>query len=227
MSSRILPKNAITSNNCSRTSRQELTTTTTTTVEKGEEEALFSANEQQYFSAFFQSLSETRFSKNLTPEQLVEESMNLVIKQNTYPSPVAESTPKKRKLPPKPTPIVEEEEEGEEGGGGVEKRQKHLRSEQRRRNHIKQGFQNLCQVVPTLREAGKLSKSAMLDEAVRWMRKLKCDIAQWEQEIKTLEQALPPSSTVSAPSSSTVSAPTSISCAPSSTKPPSLPGPAC
>ncbi|KAI9826186.1 MAG: hypothetical protein M1819_007442 [Sarea resinae] len=49
-----------------------------------------------------------------------------------------------------------------------QKRSNHILSEQKRRNLIKQGFDDLCELVPELRGGG-FSKSAMLVEAADWL----------------------------------------------------------
>lgn len=52
-----------------------------------------------------------------------------------------------------------------------QKRSNHIQSEQKRRNLIKQGFEDLNRTVPDLRSGG-LSKSAMLHEAAKFMKEL-------------------------------------------------------
>ncbi|KAI9820653.1 MAG: hypothetical protein M1827_005022 [Pycnora praestabilis] len=49
-----------------------------------------------------------------------------------------------------------------------QKRSNHILSEQKRRNLIKQGFEDLCELVPELRGGG-FSKSAMLIQAADWL----------------------------------------------------------
>ncbi|KAL1972645.1 hypothetical protein VTN31DRAFT_7059 [Thermomyces dupontii] len=49
-----------------------------------------------------------------------------------------------------------------------QKRANHILSEQKRRNLIKQGFENLCSLVPELRNGG-FSKSAILVQAAEWL----------------------------------------------------------
>lgn len=53
-----------------------------------------------------------------------------------------------------------------------QKRSNHIQSEQKRRNLIKQGFEDLTRMVPELR-SGSLSKSNMLTEAARFIRKMR------------------------------------------------------
>lgn len=52
-----------------------------------------------------------------------------------------------------------------------QKRTNHILSEQKRRNLIRQGFDDLCALVPGLRGGG-FSKSAMLTEAANWLEEM-------------------------------------------------------
>ncbi|KAL4893079.1 hypothetical protein BDV59DRAFT_178377 [Aspergillus ambiguus] len=52
-----------------------------------------------------------------------------------------------------------------------QKRNNHILSEQKRRNLIRQGFDDLCSLVPGLRGGG-FSKSAMLTQAADWLEEL-------------------------------------------------------
>jgi hypothetical protein len=52
-----------------------------------------------------------------------------------------------------------------------QKRANHILSEQKRRNLIKQGFDDLCTIVPQLRGGG-YSKSTMLGQAAHWLEEL-------------------------------------------------------
>ncbi|KAL1954051.1 hypothetical protein VTO42DRAFT_1785 [Malbranchea cinnamomea] len=52
-----------------------------------------------------------------------------------------------------------------------QKRANHILSEQRRRNLIKQGFEELCNIVPQLRGGG-YSKSTMLVQAANWLQEI-------------------------------------------------------
>ncbi|KAI9804763.1 MAG: hypothetical protein M1825_001131 [Sarcosagium campestre] len=52
-----------------------------------------------------------------------------------------------------------------------QKRSNHILSEQKRRNLIKQGFDDLCELVPDLKGGG-YSKSAMLVQAADWLEEL-------------------------------------------------------
>lgn len=61
-----------------------------------------------------------------------------------------------------------------------QKRTNHILSEQKRRNLIKQGFDELCSLVPELRGGG-FSKSAMLVQAANWLE----DILRGNELLKT------------------------------------------
>ncbi|MCJ1352227.1 MAG: hypothetical protein MMC33_002211 [Icmadophila ericetorum] len=52
-----------------------------------------------------------------------------------------------------------------------QKRNNHILSEQKRRNLIRQGFEELCELVPDLKGGG-FSKSAMLSQAAEWLESL-------------------------------------------------------
>jgi hypothetical protein len=52
-----------------------------------------------------------------------------------------------------------------------QKRNNHILSEQKRRNLIKQGFDDLCELVPDLKGGG-YSKSAMLVQAADWLENM-------------------------------------------------------
>ena len=52
-----------------------------------------------------------------------------------------------------------------------QKRSNHILSEQKRRNLIKQGFDDLHELVPEIRNGG-LSKSAVLNEAANFLQQL-------------------------------------------------------
>ncbi|KAI9843855.1 MAG: hypothetical protein M1838_002427 [Thelocarpon superellum] len=62
-----------------------------------------------------------------------------------------------------------------------QKRSNHILSEQKRRNLIKQGFDDLCDLVPDLRGGG-YSKSAMLVQAADWLE----DMLKGNAELRTL-----------------------------------------
>jgi hypothetical protein len=74
-----------------------------------------------------------------------------------------EDSPSKRR---KSTSGINRENLSEE-----QKRSNHILSEQKRRNIIKQGFDDLCELVPELRD-GAFSKSAMLTQAGDWLEDL-------------------------------------------------------
>jgi len=60
---------------------------------------------------------------------------------------------------------------GRENLTSEQKRSNHILSEQKRRNLIKQGFDDLCVLVPELKGGG-FSKSAMLTKAADWLENL-------------------------------------------------------
>ena len=64
-----------------------------------------------------------------------------------------------------------EQKSGRENLTDEQKRSNHILSEQKRRNLIKQGFDDLCDLVPDLRGGG-FSKSAMLTQAAGWLEDL-------------------------------------------------------
>ncbi|KAI8055027.1 hypothetical protein BDF22DRAFT_741617 [Syncephalis plumigaleata] len=67
-----------------------------------------------------------------------------------------------------------------------QKRLNHIRSEQKRRDAIRTGFQDLGEMVPALRGA-RYSKSVMLDETVAWIAKLEADCQKMQNDINLLE----------------------------------------
>lgn len=76
------------------------------------------------------------------------------------------STDTSRKARVTPTSKAPRENLSEE-----QKRTNHILSEQKRRNLIRQGFDDLCSLVPSLRGGG-FSKSAMLTQAADWLEDL-------------------------------------------------------
>lgn len=64
-----------------------------------------------------------------------------------------------------------EQKSGRENLTTEQKRSNHILSEQKRRNLIKQGFDDLCVLVPELKGGG-FSKSAMLTQAADWLEEL-------------------------------------------------------
>lgn len=83
---------------------------------------------------------------------------------NGLPSPPAESAARRRKaaaLNKGPRENLSEEQ----------KRENHIRSEQKRRTLIKEGFDDLCELVPGLKGGG-FSKSTMLTMAADWLEQL-------------------------------------------------------
>ncbi|KAI9595698.1 hypothetical protein BDF19DRAFT_422564 [Syncephalis fuscata] len=67
-----------------------------------------------------------------------------------------------------------------------QKRINHIRSEQKRRDAIRTGFQDLGEMVPALRGV-RYSKSVMLDETVSWIAQLEADCQQLQKDISLLE----------------------------------------
>ncbi|RKP12970.1 Myc-type, basic helix-loop-helix domain-containing protein, partial [Piptocephalis cylindrospora] len=63
-----------------------------------------------------------------------------------------------------------------------EKRSNHIKSEQKRRNAIRQGFIDLCACVPPLNNV-KMSKSVMLEEAIDWIRRLSEECEELDSEL--------------------------------------------
>lgn len=66
-----------------------------------------------------------------------------------------------------------------------QKRSNHIQSEQRRRNLIKQGFDDLCTLVPSLRTGGH-SKSGILVQAADWLE----DLLKGNEELKVVLESL-------------------------------------
>ena len=68
---------------------------------------------------------------------------------------------------------------GRENLTDEQKRSNHILSEQKRRNLIKQGFEDLCELVPDLK-GGAFSKSALLTQAADWLE----DLVQGNERLK-------------------------------------------
>jgi hypothetical protein len=66
-----------------------------------------------------------------------------------------------------------------------QKRNNHIKSEQKRRNIIKQGYQDLNQLVPNLKTGG-FSKSAVLTETTRFLEELVVANSSMEQHLRQL-----------------------------------------
>jgi len=66
-----------------------------------------------------------------------------------------------------------------------QKRENHIRSEQKRRTLIKEGFDDLCELVPALRSGG-YSKSTMLNLAATWLEELLADNESLEKQLADL-----------------------------------------
>lgn len=71
----------------------------------------------------------------------------------------------------RPRASSESQRSGRENLTEEQKRSNHILSEQKRRNLIKQGFDDLCSLVPELRGGG-YSKSAILIQAADWLENL-------------------------------------------------------
>ncbi|KAF1733047.1 hypothetical protein CRV24_006944 [Beauveria bassiana] len=82
---------------------------------------------------------------------------------NGLPSPPAESGSRRRKSAINKGP--------RENLSETQKRENHIRSEQKRRTLIKEGFDDLCELVPGLKGGG-FSKSTMLSMAAEWLEQL-------------------------------------------------------
>lgn len=67
-----------------------------------------------------------------------------------------------------------------------QKRSNHIQSEQKRRNLIKEGFEDLHRMVPELRSGG-FSKSNMLVEAAAFMRKLRDENQLLREQLQSLD----------------------------------------
>lgn len=67
-----------------------------------------------------------------------------------------------------------------------QKRENHIRSEQKRRTLIKEGFDDLCELVPALRSGG-YSKSTMLNLTASWMEELLEGNQKLEKQLADLE----------------------------------------
>lgn len=80
-------------------------------------------------------------------------------------SPFTDTTPKRERSQ------SGEQKSGRENLTTEQKRSNHIFSEQKRRNLIKQGFDDLCVLVPELKGGG-FSKSAMLTQAADWLEEL-------------------------------------------------------
>lgn len=68
-----------------------------------------------------------------------------------------------------------------------QKRENHIKSEQKRRQQIKEGFEDLHELVPALR-AGGFSKSAVLTMAADWLEELLQGNAELRQKIANIKE---------------------------------------
>ncbi|KZF20006.1 hypothetical protein L228DRAFT_250426 [Xylona heveae TC161] len=84
--------------------------------------------------------------------------------QNPKP-PAMSASPERRESP------TNGQKQPRENLSEEQKRSNHILSEQKRRNLIKQGFEDLCELVPEL-NGGGFSKSAMLVQAADWLENM-------------------------------------------------------
>lgn len=70
-----------------------------------------------------------------------------------------------------------------------QKRENHIKSEQKRRNIIKEGYRELNELVPNLKQGG-FSKSAVLTETVRELEGLQAGNAQMEEFLTSMKKKL-------------------------------------
>ncbi|KAI9741271.1 MAG: hypothetical protein M1834_002988 [Cirrosporium novae-zelandiae] len=68
-----------------------------------------------------------------------------------------------------------------------QKRNNHIMSEQKRRNLIKKGYEEVCELVPGLKDGG-LSKSAVLAQAAEWLEELLHGNQQLHKQLMTLKE---------------------------------------
>ena len=80
-----------------------------------------------------------------------------------------------------------EQKSGRDNLTDEQKRSNHILSEQKRRNLIKQGFADLCELVPEL-QGGGFSKSAMLTQAAEWLEDLIQDNESIRQRLAAMKQ---------------------------------------
>lgn len=64
-----------------------------------------------------------------------------------------------------------------------QKRENHIRSEQKRRSQIKEGFENLCLLVPSL-DGNGFSKSAVLKVSGEWLEQLLAEIDELRSQLE-------------------------------------------
>ncbi|KAJ2972711.1 hypothetical protein NQ176_g7003 [Zarea fungicola] len=100
------------------------------------------------------------------------------------PSPPAESGSRRRKSGVNKGP--------RENLTESQKRENHIRSEQKRRTLIKEGFDDLCELVPGLKGGG-FSKSTMLTMAAEWLEELLQGNDILATQLKAMGQEIPSS----------------------------------
>ncbi|QPC62199.1 hypothetical protein HYE67_004430 [Fusarium culmorum] len=116
------------------------------------------------------------------------------------PKPVRRRKPKAERVGSITSPVVNEVSSGKRRKSAVnaaklsrenlseeQKRENHIKSEQKRRTLIKEGFDDLCELVPGLRGGG-FSKSTMLAMAAEWLEDLLKGNKALEAQIATLEE---------------------------------------
>ncbi|RGP64154.1 bhlh family transcription factor [Fusarium sporotrichioides] len=116
------------------------------------------------------------------------------------PKPVRRRKPKAERVGSITSPVVNEASGGKrrksaanaaklsrENLSEEQKRENHIKSEQKRRTLIKEGFDDLCELVPGLRGGG-FSKSTMLAMAAEWLEDLLKGNKALEAQIATLEE---------------------------------------
>ncbi|PCD19145.1 hypothetical protein FGRA07_05950 [Fusarium graminearum] len=114
--------------------------------------------------------------------------------------PVRRRKPKAERVGSITSPVVNEVSSGKRRKSAVnaaklsrenlseeQKRENHIKSEQKRRTLIKEGFDDLCELVPGLRGGG-FSKSTMLAMAAEWLEDLLKGNKALEAQIATLEE---------------------------------------
>lgn len=94
--------------------------------------------------------------------------------------------------PPLPPPVDQHDEEASPESPG-DRRTGHIHAEQKRRYNIKNGFDVIQSLIPALnggQGAGKVSKAAMLQKGADYIRQLRGERAQLEDEMETLRRQI-------------------------------------
>lgn len=107
--------------------------------------------------------------------------------EQQYPSPVVpryeEPVRDDRSTPPKRAKT--EDPVGKQPLTAAQKRQNHISSEQKRRNLIKEGFTDLCDCVPKVRNKNE-SKSVILHEAIDYIRSNQAELKDLNDRLEQL-----------------------------------------